>query len=1444
MSTLESSNIFKYRDTTFVSPGYSTKEAILGTMYAGDFNGDGKIDFLRATLDNNQVASWSAVLNNDVTLTLPSIITGSSPNSPYAAHVVDINNDGKDEIIFAIGSTIFIYELNGYTFTLLTSFTTDTLGSTNNFLTTVDLNGDGQKEIVYGTNSTSTPPRYITFDNRLNKGLFVKTITDGLGNKSTFTYKTYVDNRMFSPSFPKPTSPLNLVRGPMRVVENLTTVNESNTLANISYTYKDCYALIAGRGFLGFKTVTSSNSVSGISSTSNFSFKIPDALGIYYTWLSSQYTYKGGLALSSETNSMKAMKLDSTAKSFVPIVVTSVSTDHVKGITTTKTIDTYSDTQGRVTKQTLSNQDGWKVETVLAYDDVPTGRSRLSSITTTRTKPGGGSYTSTESFGHADANFPFRVTSHTGQGITTNITAFNLYGSPTTTAIGGRSTSCIYDGYGRFVESSTDATGFTTTAHYRSTDGAKLWEEDPKHNRTVFQYTNSGSTLTSTVSVPSSSTSTTTLSWDNTYGSLYKVLSSVTNGNTVSTYFNALGQKVRVNSKGYLGADLYTIYTYNTDGTLASEAKTGFPTVSYSYDSYGRVKTVSDGQTINVSYSYSGLAVTTSNAVTGTTKTETYDDFGNLKEVNGTKGLIQYDYYPYGKVKQITANGVVTSMTYYDQGTNATLLQYELNDPDAGTTTYTYNSYGQLHTQKYNNNQTTITCEYDLDSKGGQLKSKSSGTDLLEEYKYYEDNGKNGLLKSITRNGITESYSYDSHYRIDSVKTVAASTTYTTINEYNNDNGQLTHTQYPTGLKVEYAYNIYGNLTSIYNDADKTAPLWEGKFMNDRQQWTEFNLGNGLTTKWGYDSKYMLSSIKTGVSGNESSIQNLGFSFNDKGQLVTRTDNSLSESFIYDNLNRLTTSTVLGQNPATVSYSTIGNITSTSLAGTYSYDAAKPHAVGSVTGTSAQGTQPSFVTSSTFTADNKIKEINNTTYKNAFTYGPSGNRFKVDRYESNNLTTSKLYVGNSEYILNSAGTEVTRRTFIYAPTGICAVWEKNGTNPAVFYYIHTDYLGSWLKITNQSKTVENTYSYDAWGRPRDPATWVLKPISITNALVDLNTMQPRFDRGYTGHEHMAGFGLINMNGRVYDPYLQRFLSPDPFVQSPGNSQSYNRYSYCLNNPLMYTDPSGYFEEPYYNWEFQDLSAGGSGGGYSTIAGYRMGVGMDGYRGTSRDTYAYQGDKYYDRVTGKVVTYETVKKNYIESHSVVSYHYVEHEKGIDAGGLYVSKGTYREIVKGSSEIITLNSEIPSGQEGKNAEFVSSLVGLGSTLIEESSRNGLLDAAKAVKDPSAGVVKAVGTGARYVGYVGMAASLAINVNAIYNNPTWGNYGRLGVNGLSIGVSVAFPGPGTLVGLGISTVDYAGGFDGFYNYLDGNQQLYNSTGTIMVPSAMGVPLFLKLK
>lgn len=114
------------------------------------------------------------------------------------------------------------------------------------------------------------------------------------------------------------------------------------------------------------------------------------------------------------------------------------------------------------------------------------------------------------------------------------------------------------------------------------------------------------------------------------------------------------------------------------------------------------------------------------------------------------------------------------------------------------------------------------------------------------------------------------------------------------------------------------------------------------------------------------------------------------------------------------------------------------------------------------------------------------------------------------------------------------------------------------------YYFHNDHLGSPWLITNASGGEVQRLNFNAWGRRRDASNW--------NNYTNLPEM--KFDRGFTGHEHLEMFGLINMNARLYDPVLGRFLSPDPLVQVPDFTQSYNGYSYALNNPLSYKDPNG------------------------------------------------------------------------------------------------------------------------------------------------------------------------------------------------------------------------------------------------------------------------------
>ncbi len=133
------------------------------------------------------------------------------------------------------------------------------------------------------------------------------------------------------------------------------------------------------------------------------------------------------------------------------------------------------------------------------------------------------------------------------------------------------------------------------------------------------------------------------------------------------------------------------------------------------------------------------------------------------------------------------------------------------------------------------------------------------------------------------------------------------------------------------------------------------------------------------------------------------------------------------------------------------------------------------------------------------------------------------------------------------------------------------------SSTAAMKYFHTDHLGSVTAISDDYGRVSDPtwganastlMDYDAWGARRNPDGTAASSPTVFD--------QPVGNRGFTGHEAIPDVGLVNMNGRVYDPVIGRFLSPDPNVQFAANLQSYNRYSYVLNNPLSLTDPTGYF----------------------------------------------------------------------------------------------------------------------------------------------------------------------------------------------------------------------------------------------------------------------------
>jgi RHS repeat-associated protein len=186
----------------------------------------------------------------------------------------------------------------------------------------------------------------------------------------------------------------------------------------------------------------------------------------------------------------------------------------------------------------------------------------------------------------------------------------------------------------------------------------------------------------------------------------------------------------------------------------------------------------------------------------------------------------------------------------------------------------------------------------------------------------------------------------------------------------------------------------------------------------------------------------------------------------------------------------------------------------------------------------------------------------------ALEYGLDGQRFKSEYTQDGSRKYTRYYFDTYEKEVMIDGT--TRHlNYIYVGASLIAIFEQK-TGGDNMLYVYTDYLGSLRCITSATGAIEQRLSYDAWGSRRNYQTG----LKLSDAQIAPATTLT--SRGFTGQEHIDGMGLINLNARMYEPALGIFLSPDNYVQAPDNSQNFNRYSYCLNNPLKYTDPSGNF----------------------------------------------------------------------------------------------------------------------------------------------------------------------------------------------------------------------------------------------------------------------------
>jgi RHS repeat-associated protein len=407
-------------------------------------------------------------------------------------------------------------------------------------------------------------------------------------------------------------------------------------------------------------------------------------------------------------------------------------------------------------------------------------------------------------------------------------------------------------------------------------------------------------------------------------------------------------------------------------------------------------------------------------------------------------------------------------------------------------------------------------------------------------------------------------YEYDDRGRVIVDKVRLDDVTWTTEYSYDAADRPLT-TKYPDGEIVTTAYNAQGLPQSLGGtDAYVTSATYNALGQTELLQF-----GNGTQTDYIYfdaADNYRLHRIKTGTAELPTDRQHLRYWYDDVGNVSRIWDGKTLQNqyFVYDALDRLTS--VSGAYTAAYVYDPIGNLTSKTEGGTahtlqYT-DPAHVHAATVVDGQTyeydANGNQTQRLVGSdtyeqSWDVENRLTEVKkNGNTVATFTY--DGNGVRVKKVEGGETT---VHIGN-HYEKNLTTGRIVK--YYYFGGQRVAMRDKPvGSN--VVYWIHGDHLGSTSLMTNASGAkYGDALRYYPYGdiRSGDPGT--------------LPT-----DYLFTGqrHEDTTG-GLYHMGARWYDPYINRFLSPDSIIPDFANPQSLNRYSYCVGNPVRFSDPTGHF----------------------------------------------------------------------------------------------------------------------------------------------------------------------------------------------------------------------------------------------------------------------------
>jgi len=426
---------------------------------------------------------------------------------------------------------------------------------------------------------------------------------------------------------------------------------------------------------------------------------------------------------------------------------------------------------------------------------------------------------------------------------------------------------------------------------------------------------------------------------------------------------------------------------------------------------------------------------------------------------------------------------------------------------------------------------------------------------------YSYDTCANGLgrLCGVSDTSGNTAFSYDAMGQVEQTDKTVDSTTYTAATTYD-DAGRVKTISYPESSgTVTYAYD--GAVLASVTEGNTTYVEYSNFNQFGQNKTTQYGNGSVETTyTYVFETGTCpranvpwLCTLVTQKGGN--TLQNLTYSYDDSGNITSINDTiSGDQIFNYDDLDRLTQA----QGPYVTqnyTYDTIGNMLSNTRVGSYNYTGSQPHAV-----TSAGGNTYSYDANGnmiggagrtiTYDGENRPIQVQANNQITTILYDGDGGRVK----KTIDGTTTTLYIGKLYEC-----TEGVCKRHIYA--GNQRIAEVPVADPTDISYYHPDHLGSSSVITynNQPNDIQRL-TYYPYGE------------TFTNS----HPTNKEVDYKYTGQLLDDSTGLYFYGARYYDPQLARFISPDTFIQAPGNPQNLNRYSYVLNNPIVYTDPSGNF----------------------------------------------------------------------------------------------------------------------------------------------------------------------------------------------------------------------------------------------------------------------------